>query len=198
VVRGLRDEVLPLFAAADAACTPQPEFLEPSVPVVPISASGNVVDDYESVGLTLRQHPVAFLRSELRPRGISPCSALSSARDGQPIIVAGLVLVRQRPGSGNAIFITIEDEGGIANLVVWLRVYEQYRRVILGASMLGCRGRVQREGDVIHVVAEEFRDFSGLLRSVGSREEPLAGCEGVAEPGAAGQRSIRVPSRDFR
>ncbi len=97
-IRGLRDEVLPPFAAADAGRAPQPEIVEPDVPLLPMPVGRNVVEDYASVGLTLRQHPVAFLRGALRPRGVMPCADLLSSRDGQRVIVAGLVLVRQRPG----------------------------------------------------------------------------------------------------
>ena len=101
--------------------------------------------------------------------------------------MAGLVLVRQRPGTATGvIFITIEDETGIANLVVWSSLFERQRRIVLSASMLGCRGRVQREGDVIHVVAEQLEDLSDLLRSVG---QPAA-----AVPGAAWSRRWRHAS----
>ncbi|HUN38799.1 MAG TPA: error-prone DNA polymerase [Acetobacteraceae bacterium] len=173
-IRGLRDDVLPLFAAADAGRIPQPEIVEPPVPIVPMTAGRNVVEDYGSVGLTLRQHPVAFLRGDLQPRGILPCAALLTSRDRQRITVAGLVLVRQRPGTATGVvFITIEDETGIANLVVWSSLFDRQRRIVLGASMIKCRGRVQREGEVIHLVAEELEDMTGLLRSVGHREEML-------------------------
>ena len=185
-IRGLRDAVLPLFAAADQGRPPQPEIVEPAVPIVSMSAGRNVVEDYASVGLTLRQHPVAFLRDELRPRGIVPCSGLSASRDGQRVTVAGLVLVRQRPATATGvIFITIEDETGIANLIIWSSLFERQRRIVLSAGMLACRGRVQREGDVIHVVAEQLDDLSDLLRSVGNRQSP-------------GDKGIRVPTRSFR
>ncbi|HUN41561.1 MAG TPA: error-prone DNA polymerase [Acetobacteraceae bacterium] len=169
-IRGLRDDVLPLFAAADTGRIPQPEIVEPPVPIVPMTAGRNVVEDYGSVGLTLRQHPVAFLRNDLHSRGILPCSTLLTSRDRQRITVAGLVLVRQRPGTATGVvFITIEDETGIANLVVWSNLFDRQRRIVLGASMIACRGRVQREGEVIHLVAEELEDMTNLLRSVGHR-----------------------------
>jgi error-prone DNA polymerase len=222
-IRGLRDEVLPLFAAADDGRAPQPEIVEPAVPIVPMPDGRNVVEDYASVGLTLRQHPVAFLRGELRPRAIIPCADLSTRRDGQPVTVSGLVLVRQRPGTATGvIFITIEDETGIANLIVWSSLFERQRRIVLSASMLGCRGRVQREGDVIHVVAEQLEDLSALLRSVGNRQHafpvPHGRGDGATHPngpdpretganargsqrasGRVGRnKSIRVPTRSFR
>jgi error-prone DNA polymerase len=130
-----------------------------------------VVEDYASVSLTLRQHPVTFLRSELRPRGIRPCVDLSASRDGQRVSVAGLVLVRQRPGTATGvIFITIEDETGIANLVVWPNIFEMQRRVILSAGMLGIHGRIQREGDVVHLIAHRLTDLPEALASVGDRD----------------------------
>jgi OB-fold nucleic acid binding domain len=95
-------------------------------------------------------------------------------REGRRVSVAGLVLVRQRPGSANGVlFITLDDETEIANLIIWPSVFERQRRLILSASMIGCRGKVQREGEVIHVIAEHLTDLSQLLRGVGEREEAL-------------------------
>ena len=194
-----------------------------SVPIVPMTAGRKVVEDYASVGLTLRQHPVAFLRGELQPRGIIPCADLLTSRDGQRVTVAGLVLVRQRPGTATGvIFITIEDETGIANLVVWSSLFERQRRIVLSASMVGCRGRVQREGDVIHLIAEQLEDLTPLLRSVRNRDEvsssqPARGNNGVRQnapdrPGAdccvermphaktseTQERALRLTTRSFR
>ncbi|MDQ4136551.1 MAG: OB-fold nucleic acid binding domain-containing protein, partial [Pseudomonadota bacterium] len=117
-------------------------------------------------------HPVAFLRSDLEERRIRPCAALRTARDGQRITVAGLVLVRQRPGSASGVlFVTLEDETEVANLVIWPALFERQRRLVLSASLVAARGRVQREGEVIHLVAEHLTDLTGLLRSLGEREE---------------------------
>jgi hypothetical protein len=92
--------------------------------------------------------------------------------DRSRVSVAGLVLVRQRPGSANGVlFITLEDETEIANLIVWPSLFERQRRLILSASMIGCRGKVQREGEVIHVIAEHLTDLSGLLGAVGERDQ---------------------------
>ena len=116
------------------------------------------------------------------------CADLAHTRDGRRVIVAGIVLVRQRPGSARGVlFITIEDETGFANLIVWPSVFERQRRLILNASMLACHGRVQREGEVIHVIADRLEDLSGLLRSVGEREETLIGfaLAVVTRPGMA-------------
>jgi error-prone DNA polymerase len=150
-----------------------------------MAEGGEVVEDYRSVGLSLRRHPVAFLRPELRARGMTPCGDVAAARDGRQISVAGMVLVRQRPGSASGVtFVTIEDETGVANLVIWLPVFERHRRIVLSAGMLACHGRVQREGDVLHVIADRLEDFSGLLRDVER-------CDG---PAGSGQKPGCAPS----
>ncbi len=101
------------------------------------------------------------------------CAAANGLRDGRSVRTAGLVLVRQRPGSAkNVTFITIEDESGIANLVVWPDLYEKQRRIVLTASLLGIQGRVQREGDVIHLICARLFDLTPLLSSLGEREFP--------------------------
>jgi error-prone DNA polymerase len=93
------------------------------------------------------------------------------ARDGRWLEAAGLVLVRQMPGSAKGVmFMTIEDESGIANLVIWPRIFETQRRIILGAGLIGVYGRIQREGDVVHLVAHRFTDLSPELASVGNRD----------------------------
>jgi error-prone DNA polymerase len=171
-IKALRDEPLPLFAAASAReANPMAELDEPAVILRPMTAGGEVVEDYGHVGLTLRSHPVCFLRDELRQRRIVSCNEAMEARDGRWLESAGLVLVRQRPGSAKGVmFITLEDETGIANLVVWTTVFEKYRRVVLSAGMIAVRGRIQREGDVVHLVAQHLTDLSGELASVGDRD----------------------------
>ena len=173
-IRGLADEALPLFVAADRDIAPRPELAEPPVALRPMTDGGEVVEDYRSVGLSLRRHPVSFLRDDLARRGMMPCGDLAHTRDGRRVSVSGIVLVRQRPGSASGVlFITVEDETGVANLVVWPSVFERHRRLVLGAGMLACHGRVQREGEVIHVIANGLEDQSDLLRSVGDRGEDL-------------------------
>jgi error-prone DNA polymerase len=160
-LRRLRDDVLPLFAAAKAGHMPQPKLIEPMVTIVPMIDGRDLVEDHAHVGLTLRQHPVTFLRDELRQHGVMPCADLLAKHDGRRITVAGLVLVRQRPGTTTGvIFITLEDETGVANLAIWSSLFERRRGVLLSASMLECRCRVQRERDVINVVAEELSDLT--------------------------------------
>ncbi|WP_149536633.1 error-prone DNA polymerase [Siccirubricoccus phaeus] len=166
-VRGLADESLPLFAAAERGNGPGPEAVEPPVTLAPVAEGREVVEDYRSTGLSLRRHPVFFLREDLRACGMLACADLAAARDGRWVTVAGMVLVRQRPGSAKGVtFITIEDETGVANLIVWSSVFERQRRLVLSAGMLACRGRVQREGEVVHVVAHRLEDLSDRLRSI--------------------------------
>jgi error-prone DNA polymerase len=170
-IKALRDEPLPLFAAAAAHCeAPAPEFDEPAVTLRPMTDGSEVVEDYGHVGLTLRRHPIAFLRGDLAGRRIVTCSEAMDARDGRWLEAAGLVLVRQRPGSAKGVmFITLEDESGIANLVVWPQVFEKFRRIVMGASMMAVRGRIQREGEVVHLVAHKLADLSAELSTVGER-----------------------------
>jgi error-prone DNA polymerase len=196
-IKGLHDTTLPLFAAAEEE--------EPAVALAPMTEGGAVVEDYRSTGLTLRRHPVAFLRAVLRRGGHITCKELAQTRDGRRVRVPGIVLVRQRPGSAQGVmFITIEDETGIANLIVWPAVFERQRRLILSATMIGCFGRLQREGEVIHVIAERLEDLSGALRGVGQ-----LGGEAFAWPTSRGDEArhggapdprgeIRVATRDFR
>ena len=137
-----------------------------------MTAGREVVEDYRSKGVTLRSHPLSFLRQDLAERGFIQATNLQRTRDGRRVAVAGLVLVRQRPGSANEVtFITLEDETEVVNLIVWPSLFERQRRLVLSAGMIGCHGKVQREGDVIHVIAEKLVDLTDLLNSVGSREE---------------------------
>jgi len=171
-IKALRDEPLPLFAAASARAQETiAEIHEPVVALLPMTAGGEVVEDYSHVGLTLRDHPVSFLRAELSGRHIVTCAEAMQARDGRWLETAGLVLVRQKPGSAKGVlFITIEDETGIANLVIWPSLYEKQRRIILSAGMMAAHGRIQREGEVVHLVAQHLTDLSPALASVGDRD----------------------------
>jgi error-prone DNA polymerase len=172
-IRGLDDTELPLMIAAGPP--PRPALShEPPVVLPPMPAGGEVVSDYRSVGLTLRQHPVSFVREELERLGVISCASLADLQPGRRITVAGIMLVRQRPGSAKGVmFATIEDETGHANIIVWPKVFERQRRIVLSAGMIACRGLLQRESDVTHIVAEELTDLSRLLASVGQRALPF-------------------------
>lgn len=171
-LRGLRDEPLPLFlAASDRERAFVPEMTEAAIALRPMTAGGDVVEDYRHAGLSLKAHPVSFLRPDLRRRRIVSCQAAMEARDGRWLEAAGIVLIRQRPGSAKGVmFITIEDESGIANLVIWPKVFETDRRTILGAGMMAVQGRVQREGEVVHLVARRLTDLSSELARVGEKD----------------------------
>ena len=223
-IRALTDTALPLFAAADAGRMPRPEIVEPPITLPPMRPGRTVVEDYGSVGLTLRQHPLSFVRNDLRAQGMVCCADLASGRDGRRVIVPGLVLVRQKPGSAKGVmFITIEDETGVANLILWPSVFEKQRRLVLTAAMIACHGRVQREGDVIHVITERLQDLTELLRQVAERDEPVTFPTGRGDGARHGgtpdtrdavrrprdiycpevrtipqPRAIKVPTRDFR
>ncbi|MEX2495409.1 MAG: hypothetical protein WD448_04930, partial [Woeseia sp.] len=135
-LKALRDEPLPLFAAASTReQAVVPEVDEPAaVSLKAMTAGRNVVEDCGHVGLTLREHPVAFLRADLTRQKVVTCAEAGAMRDGRRFKVAGLVLVRQKPGSAKGVmFITIEDETGVANLVVWPTLFEKQRRVVLAA-----------------------------------------------------------------
>jgi error-prone DNA polymerase len=193
-VRGLGEAPLPLFAAADDRTN------EPAVALAAMTDGREVVEDYGAVSLSLRAHPLAFLRPELERRGLRPCADLARVKDGTRVEIAGLVLIRQRPGKGNVTFITLEDESGIANVILWQRRFEEQRRVVMGAAMLGVKGVLQREGEVVHVIADRLEDLGALLQSVGERQFPHRYDPGDSAKGAAPdprEAAIRVKSRDF-
>jgi error-prone DNA polymerase len=174
------------------------------LPAMPLGE--HVVEDYATTGLTIKRHPLAFLRAELKRDGLTAAADLAILPVGKRLAIAGLVLIRQRPGSANGVvFITLEDETGIANLIVWPDTLERFRRAALGATLLYCRGRLQREESVIHIVAEDLRDWTGRLNTLRERtgddplpprgKPPFAQRERI--PGYD-PRDIVIPSRDFR
>lgn len=171
-IQALRDEPLPLFVAAAAREERAvAEQQEPEVTLRQMTEGHNVVEDYAHVGLTLREHPISFLRRDLTARRIVTCADAMNARDKSFVCAAGLVLVRQKPGSAKGVmFITIEDETGIANIVVWPSLFEKRRRVVLGSSMMAIHGKIQREGEVVHLIASQLEDLSGDLAALSDRD----------------------------
>ncbi len=124
----------------------------------------DIVADYGSMGLTLRRHPLALLRERLAARGAIPAADLRARSNGAPVAAAGLVITRQRPASASGVtFVTLEDESGQVNLVVWRRVAESYRAALLESRLLLVHGRVQIESGVLHVIARRLTDLSALL-----------------------------------
>ncbi|AZS21713.1 MULTISPECIES: error-prone DNA polymerase [unclassified Caulobacter] len=164
-IKGLRDVALPLFDQAKA-----PELNEPAPALKAMTEGREIVEDYGHVGLSLRRHPLALLREELAAQGYRPCQAAASGRDRQFIKTAGLVLVRQMPGTAKGVmFMTLEDESGVSNLVIWKTLYEKQRRVALSAHLLGVEGYIQREGDVVHLVAYKLHDLGAVLSHLQDR-----------------------------
>jgi error-prone DNA polymerase len=153
-------EQLPLFKASGLPG----RRTEPDAGLPPMPPGEAVVHDYRTLTLSLKAHPVSFVRPLLTQRSIRTAESLSQAWDGDFVEVAGLVLVRQRPGTASGIiFATLEDETGVANIVIWNTVFEKNRRVVLASRMLAVRGKLQREGLVIHVIAREFTDMTPQL-----------------------------------
>ena len=171
-VRGLPPDIpLPLFEHASASEAGHEATVQ--LPVMPLSE--HVVNDYRTLRLSLKAHPVSFLRDRIAGSGAFACADLRRTRDGARMSVAGVVLVRQRPGSASGVvFMTIEDETGIANAVIWPAVLERYRTVVMGARLVVVHGRIQRHEDIIHVVAERLEDESDWLRLLDEDGEHLS------------------------
>lgn len=199
-VKALGEAPLPLLGGLETDAGP----LAP-LPEMPLSQ--HVLEDYRSLHLSLKQHPLSFLRETLRRRGVTPCHQLGHLKNGQKVFVAGLVLVRQRPGTASGIiFMTLEDEHGIANLVVWPRLFGEARPIVMGAHLVGCAGRVQIEGkaphQVVHVVAERLLDMTELLEKLREDSSTLslahqpARADEVAHPNGGDTRRAKGHDTD--
>jgi error-prone DNA polymerase len=184
---------LPLFARVK-----MPE-LEPDADLPPMLPGEQVVEDYRHLHLSLKAHPLSFIRDELDRRGILRHEALAAIPSGQRVTVAGLVLVRQRPGDAKAIFMTLEDETGVANTIMWLRTFEAYRPVVLGARLIAVTGELQNESGVIHVVARHMEDLSPLLRRLSEEHhasiESLSPCDASKRPEPGNRSPKRMAER---
>jgi error-prone DNA polymerase len=164
-VRRTPPQQLPLFAAADA-----PELgVEPDAALPPMPRAEQVVADYQTMRLSLKDHPMTFLRDLFRAEGVRSSADLARMKDGRRASVAGVVLVRQRPGKGNAIFVTIEDETGITNALMWARDFEANRRAVMASRLMVLHGVVQRsEEGVIHLMTVRVDDRSDELARLSS------------------------------
>jgi error-prone DNA polymerase len=149
---------------APLALLPEPRIAE-GIPLLRAPREGeDIVADYRHTGLTLRRHPVALLRSRLEARGLVTAVRLRELRSGATVRTAGLVITRQRPGSAQGVtFVTLEDETGSINLIVWRDVAERQRRALVGSRLMGVAGELQVEGEVVHVIARRLVDLSGWL-----------------------------------
>jgi error-prone DNA polymerase len=166
-VRAFSDAPLPLLDSRPVERDP-----EPSVTLPALTLGEQVVDDYASFAMSLRAHPLGLLRAMLSERRVSRTNVLLDSKNDDRFTLAGLVLVRQRPGTASGVvFVTIEDECGIANLVVWPKVFEAHRRIVMGSRLLAVSGHVQREGLVIHLVAEKLWDWSAELDRIAELDE---------------------------
>ncbi|MGW9329746.1 error-prone DNA polymerase [Bosea sp. NPDC055594] len=196
------DEALPLFEVAKARELGK----EPAaaLPVMPLAE--HVVADYQTVRLSLKGHPMGLLRPRFAGAGVVTCAAIAAGRDGAWANVAGVVLVRQRPGKGNAVFITLEDETGIANIVLWVRDFVRFRREVMAARLLLVEGRVQKSQEgVVHLMARRVFDRSADLLSLSDTHRAEIALSRADEflhpqhPRAGHPRNVRIlpKSRDF-
>ena len=194
--------VLPLFEAADAAeLADEPDARLPAMPM-----AEQVVTDYQTVRLSLKGHPMQFLRTGFERQGVLSCAGAAAARNGSLIRAAGVVLIRQRPGKGNALFITLEDETGITNVLLWARDFEHYRREVMAARLMEVEGEVQRSKEgVMHLIARRVFDRSAMLNSLteGTLSPRVLACADEAarppDPRHGHPRNVRIlpKSRDF-
>ena len=191
---GNRDDDLPLFTSR--ASTPaRIVSQEPDVRLPPMPIGEEVINDYRFLHLSLRAHPVQFLRPDLDARGIKQNDTLRRTPSGMRTRISGLVTCRQRPGSANGVvFMTIEDETAVVNVIVWPKVFERLRPIVLGARYVMVFGVVQEECGVIHVVADQLEDLTHFLARMaehGADIDGLARCDEVRRP-IEEQREARI------
>ncbi|RED16303.1 error-prone DNA polymerase [Parasphingopyxis lamellibrachiae] len=202
-VQRMPQSELPLFAAAKE-CELRDEA-DPNLPAMPLSE--HVVADYQTVRLSLKGHPMAFLRALFESEGVLSCAATNAAKNGKQVRTAGVVLIRQRPGKGNAIFITIEDETGIVNALLWARHLERLRRAVMASRLMEIHGEIQRSAEgVVHLMATHVVDRTEALDrlSDGQGVEPeLSPADEIRNSqiprGRGHPRNVRIlpKSRDF-
>jgi error-prone DNA polymerase len=180
---------LPLFAH-------QPVAIH-HIPLPVMTKGEHVIADYQTAGLSLKSHPMRFLRALFTSEGVLSCAQATAHAHGTRLVVAGVVLVRQRPGNGNVVFCTIEDETGTANIVIWSSLLNRFRRAVLGSSLLLVTGYLQRSPEgIIHVVADRLDDRSALLARI-TEAPPDRTMAPLRSPGHPRQERIFPRSRDF-
>jgi error-prone DNA polymerase len=177
-------EDLPLFRAVSTSFTALQN--EEDVALPSLLPGEHVIEDYATLSLSLKAHPVSFVRRQLTARGMLQSKELIEVPPGRLIRVGGLVLVRQRPGTASGvIFMTTEDECGIANIIVWPKVFERHRRIVLGAHMVAVEGVLQKEKDVIHVIARRLFDLTPELFDVMRTADPTRSADTPPRPAAS-------------
>lgn len=180
-------DALPLFALAGNNA----EAREAEMHLPQMRLGEQVVEDYRSLSLSLKAHPLSFLRTALLRERVTPNDRLGEIASGRRVTVAGLVLVRQRPGSAKGvIFMTLEDEGHVANVIVWPKLFEKYRAIVIGSRLVKVTGRLQSESGVIHIVADHIEDITARLSAL------TAGTFG--DHGLANADEVRRPVMDIR
>ncbi|MEZ5812608.1 MAG: error-prone DNA polymerase [Rhizobiaceae bacterium] len=188
-------ERLPLFDLPGG----RPRENEPDVDLPAMPLGEHVIHDYRALSMSLKAHPVSFLRMRLAATGAIESRALMNIANGRRVAVAGLVLVRQRPGSAKGvIFMTIEDETGIANIIVWPKTFERFRPLVLGSRFVGVSGRLQCESGVIHIIAERIVDLTPWLAELSEKApsiDSLANGDEVRRPIADMGRRVTPRSR---
>jgi len=189
---------LPLFRAA-AEREEGAERAAVRLPAMPLSEE--VVSDYQTTRLSLKAHPMAFLRADLAERGFVRAAELRERKFRSMVKVAGVVLIRQRPGSAKGVtFITLEDESGVINLVVWPDLKEKLRKVVMGARLMEVRGRVEYDDEVIHVIAAHLEDATHRLHALSDDvlQAPLARADHVTSPLPQGRNLTSLTSQQRR
>ncbi len=184
---------LPLFAHANAR-DEGAETAPTRLPAMPLSEE--VVTDYQTQRLSLKAHPLAFLRADLADRGFIRASDLRGRKYRSSVLVAGVVLIRQRPGSAKGVcFITLEDESGVVNIVIWPDLMKRQRKVIMGARLMEVRGRVEYDDEVIHVIAAQITDASASLSALSG--DPAGQASAPFRGGHPRNARVIPKSRDF-
>ena len=194
------DDPLPLFAHKGNGEGAAPEQgAEQIAPLPRMPLSEHVLADYQTMRLSLKAYPTQFLRPRFDAEGITSCKGVGALTDGASVRCAGVVLVRQRPGEGNAVFITLSDETGVCNVVVWARTFERFRKEVMGARLILAEGKVQKSPEgVVHLMAEQLIDRSADLKLLSG--QALSTVRPVHSHSRGGHpRDVRIlpPSRDF-
>lgn len=195
-VSALSDSPIGMFEGQPSESAHEPQLELPF-----LTDAAQVVEDYATMGLSLKAHPVRFVRAQLNDLGVTPSGNLTQMKNGDAIKVAGLVTVRQRPGTAKGVlFVTIEDESGFANLVIWSKVFEKYRKEIIQARLLMVAGKLQIEGRVIHVVASHCFNLSPLLRGMtaNDRVESAVSTLSRGDEKSSGTEEVFYKGRNFR
>ena len=170
-----------------------------------------MIHDYATTTLSIKAHPVSFLREKLSRLGVRPSKELQSMKDGEPVKVAGIVVVKQRPGTAKGIcFITIEDESGWINGVIFPNLFDQYRKEIMQAKLILLEGKLQIEGEVIHIIVNRCHNISRMLRQLVKVEEAAptldfpgedsipAGVNRKSQPKGKGSEKAIPDARNFK